>query len=150
MKLAPLGELAEGNPHHSVEENDQSGENNHSGENNNSVEDDNTSYHTGDEFPQTCWGTPGENQLQALSGDSQLGKSASTGLLGKEGAVHRHLCRGNNSDSFNTGLGRGTALYSEKQSAPAPAGDVITFGLAEETTIANLSGRSHSQSSWET
>ena len=56
MRPAPLGELAEEKPHHSAEENDPSGENNHSSESNNSVEDDNTSYHTGDEFPQTCLG----------------------------------------------------------------------------------------------
>ena len=29
------------------------------------------------------WGAPGENKCQALGGDSQLGKSASTGLLGR-------------------------------------------------------------------
>ena len=50
MRPAPLGELAEEKPHHSA------GEKNHSGESNNSVEDDDTSYHTGDEFPQTCLG----------------------------------------------------------------------------------------------
>jgi hypothetical protein len=57
MRPTPLGELAEEKPHHSAEENNPCGENNHcSSESNNSVEDDNTSYHTGDEFPQTCLG----------------------------------------------------------------------------------------------
>ena len=56
MRPAPLGELAEEKPHHSAGEKNHSGENNRSGKSNNSVEDDSTSYHTGDEFPQTCWG----------------------------------------------------------------------------------------------
>jgi hypothetical protein len=98
MKPAPLGELAEENPHHSAEENNSGG-------------DDNTSYHTGDRPPQPCWGealtavlgitisqtqllgdnilvtnsaggTPGENVCQALSGELSWGNPSTQACWG--------------------------------------------------------------------